>query len=264
MTQTEYGNLEKWYNNYFQEFCVHDEKISENIQLKREHTFRVCSETEKISTSLNLKEKDVLIAKTAALFHDVGRFEQYAKYCTFLDLKSVNHAELAIDILERYHVLENLREHEKKLIEKSILLHNKKQLPSDLDEETLLFARILRDADKLDIWKIVLEHYSGSNHSGNGAIEFGLPDTPGISDGAYNSLLLEQLVDVSDIRNVNDFKLLLLGWIYDLNFPHSVQEVLNRKYIEQLQQFLPNNEKPKTIISVIKKYADSKMTEERT
>ena len=262
MTQSEYENLEKWYSNYFNGFCVQNDDIAENIRLKRDHTFRVCNEAEKICASIKLKEPDILIAKTAALFHDVGRFEQYAKYRTFLDLKSVNHAELAIDILVRYHVLENLREQEKKLIKKSILLHNKKQLPSVLDEETLLFARILRDADKLDIWKIVLEHYNGSNHSGNGAIEFGLPDTPGISDGAYKSLLLERLVDVSDIRNVNDFKLLLLGWVYDLNFSHSVQEVLNRKYVEQLQQFLPKNDKMKKIISVIKEYAKRKLSEE--
>ncbi len=262
MTPTEYENFEKWYFDYFNSFCVHSEDVAENIQLKLEHTFRVCNETEKISESLNLKENDILIAKTAALFHDVGRFEQYAKYRTFLDLKSVNHAELAIDILARYHVLQNLGKHEKKIIETSILFHNKKQLPPDLDEETLLFARILRDADKLDIWKIVLQHYSEGDNSGNGAIEFGLPDTPGISDGAYNSLMSGQLVDVGDIRNVNDFKLLLLGWIYDLNFPHSVWEAINRKYIEQLEQFLPKNEKMKKIVSVIKKYAARKIAEE--
>ncbi|NOZ60736.1 MAG: HD domain-containing protein [Calditrichaeota bacterium] len=263
MDQNQYAQLEQWYNNYFREFESHDADVAENIKLKRDHTFRVCEETVRIGESLRLHESDLLVAKTAALFHDVGRFEQYKIYRTFLDMKSVNHAELAVEILQRYNVLISLHSEEKILVEKAILFHNKKDLPADESERMLMFARILRDADKLDIWRIVLDHYHNSNGEGNGAIEFGLPDTPSISDGACRSLLRERLVDVKDIRNVNDFKLLLLGWIYDLNFSASLQAAHERGYVEQLEQLLPDSKELGKCMAVVKGYLARKITNEK-
>lgn len=261
MNKTHYVQLKKWYNNYFQEFEAEDADIAENIKLKRIHTFRVCDESVRISESLGLEESDIWLAKTAALFHDVGRFEQYSKYRTFLDMKSVNHAELAVEILQRYNVLSFLNDEEKTIVEKAILFHNRKKLPVDESERTLRFARILRDADKLDIWRVVLDYYQKSNGKGNGAIEFGLPDSSGVSPNACRSLMHEQLVDVEDIKNVNDFKLLLVSWIYDLNFPISQIAVRDRKYIEQLEQLLPNIKEVSDCVAVAKNYMKRKISD---
>ena len=41
------------------------------------------------------------IAEAVALLHDVGRFEQYKRYGTFNDRKSVNHAALGVEIMKK-------------------------------------------------------------------------------------------------------------------------------------------------------------------
>ncbi|MCK5222883.1 MAG: metal-dependent phosphohydrolase, partial [Candidatus Aminicenantes bacterium] len=42
--------------------------------------------------------------------------------------------------------------------------------------------------------------------------------------------------------NRADFKLLLISWIYDLNFDHTLQMIKKRKYIESLLSVLPQND----------------------
>ena len=64
-----------------------------------------------IGKELNLKEKDLILAQTMALLHDIGRFEQYAKYRTFVDKDSVNHAELSVKVIDSNNILESLDLH---------------------------------------------------------------------------------------------------------------------------------------------------------
>ena len=52
---------------------------------------------------------------------------------------------------------EGLPEGWQKLSETAIRLHNKLTLPENLDPQTRVFAEILRDADKVDIFRVVAE-----------------------------------------------------------------------------------------------------------
>jgi hypothetical protein len=63
-----------------------------------------------------------------------------------------------------------------------ILYHNRAELPEDETEGCLFFAKLLRDADKLDIWRVVTDYYHNKNGHQNSSIELDLPDIPEISD----------------------------------------------------------------------------------
>jgi hypothetical protein len=41
------------------------------------------------------------------------------------------------------------------------------------------------------------------------------------------------------MRYINDFKLLLISWVFDLNFPASRRAFLNRGYADELLRSLP-------------------------
>ena len=71
------------------------------IDLKINHTNRVVSLCGKIARSINLSKKEVDISKLIGLLHDIGRFEQYKKYKTFNDKKSVDHADLGVEVLRK-------------------------------------------------------------------------------------------------------------------------------------------------------------------
>ena len=130
------------------------------ISHKIEHTLRVAMLTERYAKALGMDAEDAALAWFLGLLHDIGRFEQVRRYGTFVDSQSVDHAELSGDILFRDGLLERfpeegLPEDWKEIAELSIRQHNKLRLPEGLDERTLRFAELLRDADKTDIFRVI-------------------------------------------------------------------------------------------------------------
>ena len=85
----------------------------------------------------------------------------------------------------------------------------------------------------------------------NVAIELGLPDTPGVSGEVYKSLMRKEIVNASHLNNLNDFKLLQVGWIYSINFPPTFDRIKERKYLEIIRNYLPRTEEIDKIFSVV-------------
>ena len=132
------------------------------IESKVFHTMRVAQNAERIAKSEGLGKDDTDHAWFLGLLHDFGRFEQVRRYGTFSDIHSVDHAELGADILFKDGEIKRFLSagfdpEDTELTETAIRLHNKLLLPDDLDERTGVFCEILRDADKIDILRVVEE-----------------------------------------------------------------------------------------------------------
>ena len=135
------------------------------IRHKVEHTFRVAELSERYAKALGMREEEADLAWLLGLLHDIGRFEQVRRYGTFIDSKSVDHAELSGDLLFREGLIkrflkegaaeEGLPEDWRIITETAIRQHNKLSLPEALDSRTRQFAEILRDADKTDIFRVI-------------------------------------------------------------------------------------------------------------
>lgn len=246
--------LKNWFSGYVRTFKSVDDDLEQNTVLKEEHTERVCGEILNIGEKLGLSDEDLCLAEIVALFHDIGRFEQYARYRTFVDFHSVNHAEHGVKILQGNSVLNDLEDSTRDLILRIISYHNRAYLPQKETERCLFFTKLLRDADKLDIWRVVTDYYRRKDRERNNSIELGLPDTPGISDDAYNDLIEGKIVEVTHLKNLNDFKLLQIGWIYDINFIPTFQCIKERKYIEMIRDVLPESKKTQRIFSAVQSY----------
>ena len=146
----------------FDEYVSHYDPQNPMIALKISHTYRVASLAERIAKSLEQGEEISDFAWLLGLLHDIGRFEQVRQYGTFMDAKSVDHAEFGADLLFSDHLIdrfpaESLPEGWLQITETAIRLHNKLNLPDDLEGLTLTMAKILRDADKIDIFRVVSE-----------------------------------------------------------------------------------------------------------
>jgi hypothetical protein len=248
MTRNDLNHLKTWFAGYVSGFYSDDPDYNHPIKLKEEHTIRVCRNIAMLGKELDLTEHDIVLAETMALFHDIGRFKQYAAHHTFNDFVSENHARLGLRQIAMYGLLSACTTAEKRLITKAVAYHNAATLPANEDDNTLFFMRLVRDADKLDIWKLFIDYYRERDKNYSSAVELGLPDDPVCSLKVIETLNQQKFVRMQDIKTLNDFKLLQISWVYDLNFVPSFRTVQNRKYIEKIEETLPQSIKIKEAI----------------
>lgn len=233
--------IRQWYERFVSSFHKNDVEFMENVNLKYDHTERVVIETRGIGVSLELDQHDMTIAMIAAMLHDVGRYSQLKEYGTFNDRDSVNHALLSVEVLREHGVLDKLNEEDRELILTTIEYHNALKVPGHLAEKEELFVRILRDADKLDILRILAQHYTHSERERNNTIDLNLPDGESVNVEIIRALENQEIVKTQEIKNRAELKLLQIGWVYDINFPWTFQLIENRQFIPQIISTLPND-----------------------
>lgn len=232
----------------------------EPLILKKEHTLRVCNEIIALGNALCLDDDKMMLAEVMALFHDLGRFRQYEIYKTFLDQQSENHARLSLQEMDAHGVLEPLSPREASLVKKAIGFHNVAQIPRRGDGDMLFFIRLLRDADKLDIWRVVIENYTHPRPESQQAINLGLADDPGVSSDALEAVMSGTFVKSASIKCLNDLKMMQVSWVFDLNFFPSIQWVKDRKYIEKIAAVLPNTPRVATAVSHVYHYMNTQVS----
>ena len=252
MNKTELQNLQSWFSQYTNQYSSLNSVHKEAYKLKIRHSAKVSRICGDIGRSLKLTDKDTALAETIGLFHDVGRFEQFSRYKTFLDKKSENHAELGVKVLQERQILNHLDNDIQDIIRKAISYHNRLKIPDGESPRVILFSKLIRDADKLDIFDLVSTYYNGNGRSA--VIELDLPDEPGYSSGMLLDLFENKLADMKKMRTLNDFKLLQLGWVYDLNFPLTVKIIQERQYLEAIRKSLPASDEIDELMAHLNDY----------
>jgi hypothetical protein len=259
MNQEDLKRLKIWFHEYVSGYYTDDSRYDYPFRLKKNHTKRVCENIIMIGQAMNLSDDELILAETMALFHDIGRFEQYVKYGTFSDIASENHAKLSLRQMAIHGVLSKNTKDEKRLITKAIAYHNIALLPDAKDEKELFFMRLLRDADKLDIWKVVIDYYHERDNFKSSAIELNLPDDPIWSGKILEAVMNKKIARMEDLKTLNDFKLLQISWVFDLNFAPSFKAVENRKYLHQIEATLPQFPDIKNAVAIAHSYVKSRL-----
>jgi hypothetical protein len=130
MEPNELGRLKEWFTDYCRGFYTENEADNSNLSLKEILTHHVCENMNLLIGSLKLSPNERITAEAIAMFHDVGRFEQYRRYSTFIDAISENHAALGVKVLKEEGVLVTVPEDERRTIYQAISLHNVFRIPS--------------------------------------------------------------------------------------------------------------------------------------
>ena len=260
MNQQQLESFKQWFTGYVRLFYTADDDfLNHNIKLKECHTYRVCKAMRDLAGALKMNDEDVLLAETIALFHDVGRFPQFKQYRTYKDQISENHCLMALTVLRENNVLVNLPADERAVIEKAIEFHGAKKLPG-MDERTLHFAKMIRDADKLDIFELLVENYrilAYEPEKFKWELEF--PDTPQCNKKIIDALLSNQLIGYDMIKTINDAKLLQLGWVYDVYFDYTLKQIHDRGYLHAIIDLLPETESVKQVTGHVLDYTKSRI-----
>lgn len=234
----------KYLLSYVSNFIApEDDKYNENIILKREHSFRVADNMLSLAKDLNLSESDTQLAGIIGIFHDIGRFTQYRKYHTFSDRDSVYHGDLGVEVLEETGRLNKYSGELVKIIKVAIHNHGLASIEENLSEKELLFSKLIRDADKLDIFLIVDSYYKEMlKGKRNISLELGLSNENKITDCVLDSFCKEHIILKSDMKTLNDFKILQLAWIFDMNFDYSRKRILKSGHLESIIESITINE----------------------
>ena len=222
----------------FKEYLENYDLEDGSIKLKVIHTYKVVEKSEYIAKNIGLDEENIALAKVIGLLHDIGRFEQVRLYHTFVDKDSINHGEYGAKILFEDGLIRKFINDDRfdKIIKLAIINHNRADIEEGLTKRETLHAKIIRDADKTDIFSVLV---SGDKK----AIweKADLSDDK-ISDEIYREFIEEKRINYKERKTSADILVSHFCYVYDLNFPETREIIKENKYIDKLyQRFKFNN-----------------------
>ncbi len=223
---------------YAQKFCDEEKKQKAMLELKIAHSRAVLAHMQ-----LLVHERALVpyarACLLAALFHDVARFEQFKTWRTFKDAHSTNHGLLGVKILKKQGWLAGEDKRVQAQVLAAVGMHNRFSIPKSLPEDVKLITLALRDADKLDIMRVMYEHFTTSD-ARDAAVTFYAKDDPkGWSENIIKAILEGRLASYADIVYVNDFKLLLGSWLHEFHFNTTKALLAKSGYLEGILQDVP-------------------------
>ncbi len=220
---------EKSFQEYLKNYDINDGSIA----LKIKHTYEVVKKSEYIANGLRLDKENIELAKIIALLHDIGRFEQIKEFGEFND-KKIEHAEFGVKVLFDNGLIRKFMDENKydNIIYKAIYNHNKYKIEENLNEKELLQCKIIRDADKLDNFRVKekdkLEDMFPKIYNEK-TINY---ET--ISEKVYEDFMQHKCIKLEDRKTIIDYWVCVIAFIFDLNFNISLQYVKENNYIDIL------------------------------
>jgi len=229
--------LTERYNAYVDTFRGADGKLPPMMELKRIHTAHVVANARLIAEGEGFDVETARACDAAALLHDTGRYEQLKRYNTFRDADSIDHAVFSHDIVKEKGWLDGDPQCEAILT--AVLVHNRRDVPDDLAPLTEAAAHTVRDADKLDIFR-VLEHQIATTDWRHDCTAFwNLPTTARPNPDVVAAIRAGRPVDYQSIKSLADFVLIQVGWMYGgLHYATSRRLCAERGHLDFRQNFL--------------------------
>ena len=234
------------FKEYVHTFYSTNADIQKHILLKEEHTEKVMKYCVELAKNLRLNQRQQQIAELIGLFHDLGRFKQYNLYRTFNDHLSENHAELGLKEIAKLNIRKFMTPEEWREFCFAIKYHNAIAIPQTANRKQYLFATIIRDADKLDIYRVLAPFLTP-------------PSPEGYSKVLIDDLLLGRQSKFTNLKTPDDYKLVRLCWIYDINYSWTLGKIVEQQYIEQIFQYLPFTQDIQQVKTKLNHYITAKI-----
>lgn len=215
---------------FFSEYVKNYDYKDKQVKLKIMHIERVSQMAKKLAIGLSLSEEEIKLAELIGLLHDIGRFEQIKNYHTFIDSKSINHAEYGVKVLFEDGLIRNFIQSDKydNLIKKAIQNHNRLKIEDGLSDKELLHAKLIRDADKLDIFYILTFE--------DKIAVWGKDDISDeiISDEIYREYIENRAINYSHMKTGADLLVANFAYVFNLYFKQSLIILKNKNYLEKI------------------------------
>lgn len=213
-----------WYKHFFDAYAAKYDQHDGRVALKILQTYSVTAIMERLCIMRRVPAHTKELAMLCALFHDIGRFEQLRQYDTFLDHLSCNHAEMSCQILREEAILSALSAKDQDMVLTAVRSHNQYEIDPALSEnpnagETLELCRLIRDADKCDIFRVfaceAMTDVVGASEETIAA------ET--ITPAVLQAFFAHKSVDKKIRKTYLDYWVGFLAFFFDFNYPESIK-----------------------------------------
>jgi hypothetical protein len=246
-----YDSIIRWFEEYVNGYLNGDDRTRSMLELKRKHCLMVAGHCREISTELGWSDDDVVIAETLGLLHDIARFPQFSEFGTFQDAVSINHGERGCQIVSGLEFITGLSEERRFCILDGIRYHNARTIPHTLNDSSMPFVKLIRDADKLDIYRIMSETLSDESLANHLITALQVKDAGVINPDAIEDVRAGKTVDNAHITSAGDFLLMQMSWVYDINYHQTFERLFNSGIFIRIEQALPDTAEVREIVSVL-------------
>lgn len=226
--------------------------------LHRVSTMVECNRTIYKNFQDRLPEENYSLLEFLASVHDLGRAVEAKRKLGLLkdgyrDFSS--HGQESVALLKDWNALDKYPEDTQEIIEYAIAHHSDiitpeiGEDPSSLDKLKYFFTSILRDVDKLSIFRNKTDKYLDDEEEKKKQVEVnnvegekGTIDPPDL----LQTFARREMIDRSKCRSYEAFMLQYLAWIFDFNLKISLEQTLQigavNKILYYFKQQLPNEQ----------------------
>ena len=251
-------------DNYYEKFMKYvmsNYDITDyNVAEKYFHSMRVATLMIVLAKKLNLAKEDIKLAFQIGLFHDLGRFHEIERNKDKerkMNNLTFDHGAWSNKVLFNDGLIKefDINEDDYLVIKKALYYHNKKDLDDNLTERELLFCKMIRDMDKLDI--IYLR--SGGEElvssiikkpialKEKGHLKFSNEPNPILLENFMN----DQSIHIKDIKSKTDSAIFYLSFIKDLYFEESFDMAINDGYLGKLLGIIDVDDDKKELFKIL-------------
>ncbi len=232
--------------NKFDEYAHRYDMNIPEINYKYHHSYRVMDNMIVLAKNMNLSYCEIKIAKVIGLLHDIGRFEQFKRYQSFKD-NYLDHADYGVEVIKKEKILDtfDIPKEDYEVVYKAIKNHNKYAIEPGLNRKELLFAKLIRDADKLDIL------YALSNPELKNIIR---EDDSTISKKVNDEFFANKQVVRDYQETFNENIVVIFSFAYDFNFNLSLDMLNYENYYDKIYARLDKKDMFKKYIDHVKEY----------
>ena len=231
-------------------------KYGEMIDLKIDHTYRVRELCGKIARGLGMTKAKVELLELCGLLHDIGRFEQWRLYKSYVDHKTVDHGDFGAEVLSNNNLINKFTTENQDMIIKIVKYHNKYRIPKTLKEQTRYYIDIVRDADKMDSFYLLATKglfYEPKNNK--------------IATEVLNQFRKKEMIARKKLKSSIDYVALETAFIFDLKYKQSFEIVKENNYVNIIIDIYKNSTSNNELLnqleemrSILNNYVEEKLT----
>lgn len=235
-----FEKIREWFDRYTGAFDL----SVPMIQMKYKHSHDVMNVGKTLAHALEWLPGDVEVGVSACLLHDTGRFSQYRDFGTYYDGASVDHGERGFEVLSADFPGDAADAEAREVLLQAVRWHNKKSLP-ELTPEAMPFCRLVRDADKLDVFYLVQRRMD------EGTVGELLPGHK--INAPLSEALLREVEEhwsgaYKNASSLLDFTLIQLTWALDINFAPSLQMLEDSGMLTRMRSLFPKEPRVQALL----------------
>lgn len=244
----------------FEHYLDAYDRTDDKINLKIIHTYGVMDYITELAQRMSLSDEDTDLAKIIALLHDIGRFEQLKRFDSF-HVDTMDHASYGVELLFHEGMIRQFTDDSAydAIIQEAIAQHSLYRLHNITDSRTLLHARLIRDADKLDNCRVKLEESietlldASDREVGQTAI------TPAVSDAFFRN---ECILSSERITKM-DYWVSYIAYFYDINFKESLAIIAENDFVSRIVRRIPyENPETQAMMAKMERYMNDYVMKE--